>query len=94
MRKNLEVKACIESVESAEKIAQSIRARFDRTMKQIDTYFNVSHGRLKLREIDDTHAELIYYTRNEDVNHRVSDFQICPVHNPLFPSALKSHCID
>ncbi len=82
MRKNLEIKASIENIESCEKIAKSIHARFDRVMKQTDTYFNVSHGRLKLREIDDVQAELIYYSRNEEGNHRISDFQICPVQNP------------
>ncbi len=76
MPKNLEVKAKVQSIEVAESTARSLNAKFICKMKQIDTYFNVNHGRLKLREIDDKQAELIFYHRPESENLRMSDFKV------------------
>ena len=56
-------------------------------MLQIDTYFNVPRGRLKLREIDQKHAELIWYTRADEPEVRPSDYTIVPV---AAPDAMKS----
>jgi predicted adenylyl cyclase CyaB len=82
MRKNLEVKARIISINMGEEIARSIPATFERILQHVDTYFLVQRGRLKMREIDNSQAELIYYNRNEDHNHRVSDFEIYLVQDP------------
>ncbi|MBI5217198.1 MAG: class IV adenylate cyclase [Ignavibacteriae bacterium] len=76
MPKNLEVKAKIQSIEAAESMACSLQAKFICKMKQVDTYFNVNQGRLKLREIDDKEAELIFYHRPESENQRMSDFKV------------------
>ena len=56
-------------------------------LAQIDTYFQVSSGRLKLREFSRVKAELIYYQRNEGKGERWSKYYICPVKRP---STLKS----
>lgn len=48
-------------------------------LRQTDTYFNVSKGRLKLREFSTGGAELIYYLRNEGEGNRWSDYQIVPI---------------
>ena len=82
MPKNLEIKARMEDLRKARQIAERLPARFTGTLKQTDTYFNVKHGRLKLREIYQQHAELIYYHRIEDKNERVSDFQIYSCEQP------------
>ncbi len=79
MPKNLEIKAKILSIADAEKIARSLQARFVCKMKQVDTYFNVSNGRLKLREIDDSQTELISYARDETESQRMSDFTVLKV---------------
>jgi len=50
-------------------------------LAQLDTYFKVPRGRLKLREQDDS-AELIYYERSDEAIERVSNYRIVPVHDP------------
>jgi adenylate cyclase, class 2 len=47
-------------------------------LQQLDTYFKVRRGRLKLREQDDT-AELIFYERSDEAIERVSNYRIVPV---------------
>ena len=52
-------------------------------MKQLDTYFNVPQGRLKLREINTDEAELIYYERSDLAESRYSNYQICDIPEPV-----------
>ena len=52
-------------------------------MKQLDTYFNVPQGRLKLREIDTHKAELIYYERSDLAESRYSNYQVCDIPEPI-----------
>jgi adenylate cyclase class IV len=49
---------------------------------QIDTYFHVPHGRLKLREIVGVKAELIWYDRSNQAAIRKSDYRLTPVSHP------------
>ncbi len=55
----------------------------ERCMRQVDTYFHVPRGRLKLREIDDQRAELIFYQREDRAEARVSDYVRTAVENPM-----------
>lgn len=82
MPKNLEIKARILSVTRAIEIANSLKARLVGELYQTDTYFRSRYGRLKLREIENQHSELIFYDRNESSFHRVSEFHIFPVQDP------------
>jgi len=50
-------------------------------LQQLDTYFNVPRGRLKLREQDGA-AELIYYERSDDAIERESNYRIVPIYDP------------
>ena len=79
MPKNLEIKAKIPNVQHAISIAYDLYASYKGELHQIDTYFNVHHGRLKLREILNDHFELIYYERNEESQQRLSTFELYPV---------------
>ncbi|MDE3057333.1 MAG: class IV adenylate cyclase, partial [Bacteroidota bacterium] len=78
---NLELKARLSSRTQAESIARSF-ARKKEELKQTDTYFHVSRGRLKLRVINNTTAELIFYLRNEDIKRRWSTYEASPVKSP------------
>ena len=49
------------------------------TLKQIDTYFKVAKGRLKIREINGTESELIFYRREDLKGTRYSDYSIVPL---------------
>jgi predicted adenylyl cyclase CyaB len=51
-------------------------------MHQIDTYFVVPHGRLKLREIEGERAELIHYYRPDTLVAHPSDYVIARVSDP------------
>ena len=55
-------------------------------MRQVDTYYPVSHGRLKLRQITPDHgpgrAELIWYDRADAAVTRGSDYRLTPVTHP------------
>lgn len=52
------------------------------TLRQTDTYFHVPHGRLKLREIDGSHAELIQYDRPDVAGGRWSTYTRVSVGDP------------
>ena len=54
------------------------RARHERTLRQVDTYFVVARGRLKLRETRGS-AQLIYYERPDRAAAKRSDVVIVPV---------------
>ena len=45
-------------------------------MRQIDTYFAVPAGRLKLRETPGLQAEVVFYQRDETGSGRPSDYQV------------------
>jgi len=63
----VELKARISSVGTLRKKLEAMGARYIGTYRQVDTYFYVPRGRLKLREVEGTkETQLIYYER-EDV---------------------------
>ncbi len=59
----------------------------ERRMRQVDTYFNVPDGRLKLREIDSNRAELIFYQRSDQAAARLSDYVRVGVEDPAAKKA-------
>jgi predicted adenylyl cyclase CyaB len=59
---NIEFKASHPDIEAAEALLQNLQPRFVGQDNQLDTYFNVPHGRLKLREGHIENA-LIHYVR-------------------------------
>jgi predicted adenylyl cyclase CyaB len=79
---NLELKARIRSCAEARGRAESGGAQFQGILRQVDTYFHVRNGRLKLREHAQGSAELIYYERAEDSPERWSDYMTIPVADP------------
>lgn len=79
---NLEIKVKVSNLLEIKNIALSINAKYSESLRQIDTYFHVAHGRLKLREINESHAELIYYDREESFRQRLSSFEQYPTKNP------------
>lgn len=69
---NIEIKAKCADIERIIKILNSLNARFIGTDHQIDTYFNVKEGCLKLREGNIENA-LIYYNRQDQVGPKESN---------------------
>jgi predicted adenylyl cyclase CyaB len=80
--RNLEFKARLEDTQDALHRAELIEARLVGVMQQTDTYFKVPAGRLKLREVSDQPAELIFYRRDEEGANRPSDYELSRVDEP------------
>jgi predicted adenylyl cyclase CyaB len=79
--RNLEVKARCADLAAAEAVMRSLGATSHWTTRQVDTYFHVPRGRLKLREHDDRPgAELIGYERPDHGGARESAYRV--VHVP------------
>jgi len=64
---------------AAERAARELGARPAGILEQVDTYFHVANGRLKLRETTGKAAELIWYARADSVEFRGSDYYVIAV---------------
>jgi predicted adenylyl cyclase CyaB len=82
MAKNLELKARRGSRVSALKVCARLGAIRKGALEQVDTYFNLNEGRLKVREINGRTFELIYYRRPNKQGSRYSDYTIVPLVEP------------
>lgn len=81
-QRNIELKARRGDLKSAEAAALTLDVRDGGVQRQIDTYFTCHHGRLKLREIVDVRAELIWYERSNEAKARASDYRLTEVQDP------------
>lgn len=82
LRVNLEFKALAPEPSVVEAALKRLSARDGGLLVQRDTYFPVPRGRLKLREIAGSPAQLISYDRPEAAAQRVSQFRITEVSDP------------
>ena len=78
MALNIEVKAKTNHSEFIRDYLKTNKAEFKGTDFQADTYFNVSNGRLKLRE-GNIENNLIYYERHNTPGAKESNFQLVHV---------------
>lgn len=69
---NIEIKAKCNDHEKIRSILKSHNADFKGTDHQIDTYFNVNNGRLKLRE-GNIENSLVFYEREDKEGPKQSD---------------------
>jgi predicted adenylyl cyclase CyaB len=93
MPRNLEIKAWIEHVQRAQSVARSLNATHAGILHQTDTYFKVQQGRLKLREIADSHSELIYYLRDEASPRRESKYEVYRVEDAASLKGILEHAL-
>jgi predicted adenylyl cyclase CyaB len=82
MPTNIEIKARLADPPKTRAFVEAISDTPPLTLHQRDTLFRCSHGRLKLREIGQGLAELIFYTRPDSTAARQSDYEITPVTDP------------
>src|SRR3954462_654179 len=80
--RNLELKARCPDPARVTEILTELGARHEWVKRQVDTYFHVPRGRLKLREQDAKPAELIAYDRANETDVRASDYQIVLIPDP------------
>lgn len=84
---NLEIKARCIDLQQAKRLALAGGALEHESIEQIDTYFVVPRGRLKLREIVGRASQLIAYHRADHVEARKSEYTLMQVSDP---AALKT----
>ena len=82
MATNLELKARITSAAGAQECARRLGAAYQGVLHQRDTYFRVAAGRLKIREIRGSAAELIWYERDESTSERWSRYERVAIADP------------
>lgn len=79
-RRNLELKARHADLGAARKAVSAIGdIRAAGVEIQVDTYFHVPHGRLKLRKINEESATLIFYERSNSAEARICNYQLVPI---------------
>jgi adenylate cyclase class 2 len=79
MPRNLEIKARIRDWDLACRTARSLATTDPGELHQLDTYFRVPHGRLKLRQFSNPPAELIFYSRPDRSEAKSSDYRIVKI---------------
>lgn len=84
MPANVEIKARIPSVQALLPRAQALADEDEhpQLIHQDDTFFQVPHGRLKLRVFADGAGELIHYHRPDAQGPKLSDYLITAVADP------------
>lgn len=86
MPKNIEIKARTERIAELRNILLENGANCVGTDAQVDTYFRVNEGRLKLRE-GTIENNLIHYQRENEAAAKLSDILL---HRPVDSQSLKS----
>jgi adenylate cyclase class IV len=81
--KNIELKARCADLAAALSAVQTLSPNDTGIQHQIDTYFHVPNGRLKLREIVGVRAELIWYERSNEARSRKSEYRLTPITHPV-----------
>jgi predicted adenylyl cyclase CyaB len=79
--KNIEIKARINDFEKVKKIIEDICSIPIEIEQQEDTFFNTTHGRLKLRE-SDSESAIMYYNRPNSHEPKQSDIVLSLIDNP------------
>src|SRR5512147_1042969 len=79
--KNIEIKAPVaDGIEMARRVEAF--ATKQGTFRQVDTFFTVPRGYLKLREIEGRGGELIAYVRESGTGPRTSDYVVAALPDP------------
>ena len=87
--RNIEIKAKLDDLPAARRIAEGLATDRLGVQIQVDTYFHARQGRLKLREMDGETAQLVSYARPDESSPKASDYTLAPVESPeLTKSAL------
>lgn len=83
MNRNIEIKARLADADHTRALAAKLSDTPPLRLEQRDTFFAVERGRLKLRELADGGAELIWYERADRAGPGESRYQVVPTAQPL-----------
>ncbi len=75
-RHNVELKSRLRDFVGARRLAQRLSGAAPEVLRQVDTYFRCTEGRLKLREITGGPAQLIAYARPNNTAVRTSRYYL------------------
>jgi len=78
---NLEIKVPIQNPSKLKTLVKKIGGKLIYSCKQVDVYYKVKSGRLKVRD-SKGEKSIIFYNRIEDGNERWSDYEVIKVENP------------
>jgi predicted adenylyl cyclase CyaB len=79
---NIEIKARARKFDEIRSRAEKLSDMPVEVIPQEDTFFNVEHGRLKLRVLAPDRGQLIYYTRPDQEGPKRSDYHIAETRDP------------
>ncbi|KAL8573098.1 hypothetical protein ACOMHN_027358 [Nucella lapillus] len=82
MPSNIEIKARINDFADLKTKVQKLSGSDGEILEQEDTFFKCPNGRLKLRILKDSPAELIYYDRPDQAGPKLSDFHKVQTEHP------------
>lgn len=82
MPANIEIKARVRNFDELKKRAASLSDSPVEIISQEDTFFNVPHGRLKLRVLAPDRGQLIFYQRLDQGGPKRSDYHLAETPNP------------
>ena len=92
--RNIEIKAWYPDDAKARQVCAEIGAACLGKVRQVDTYFRVQKGRLKLREQDPGTVELIAYVRPDQEEPKCSEFVLIAVDSPATVKEIFSALLD
>jgi adenylate cyclase, class 2 len=92
--RNIELKARVHDLDAARRIAKQVATAHLGVQRQIDTYFHCTSGRLKLREIDGQQAQLIGYSRPDEISVKPSDYRIAAIDDAHAARSLLTTALD
>ncbi|CAG9857059.1 unnamed protein product [Phyllotreta striolata] len=73
--RNVEIKAKIRNLLKLMEAVNNLKPVSSEIINQHDTFYNVSHGRLKLRDFTDDTGELIFYERPDHEGPKISLYE-------------------
>ena len=82
MPSNIEIKAHVHDFEEIRRRAEKLSHTPVEVIPQVDTFFNTSHGRLKLRILTEDKGQLIYYVRPDQEGPKRSDYHLSLTSDP------------
>jgi predicted adenylyl cyclase CyaB len=82
MPTNIEIKARVHDFQAFQKSAAALSDTPLEIIPQEDTFFNVSRGRLKLRQLAPARGQLVFYERTDSAGPKRSDYYVIEISDP------------
>jgi predicted adenylyl cyclase CyaB len=83
MAVNIEIKARVLDFPRLKELVEQLSDTTSQVIPQEDTFFNCPDGRLKLRELNSQHGQLVYYRRPDIAGPKHSDYHIFDTNDPV-----------